>query len=127
MCTVKKEGPVGQSGRSYRLPSIQEWHHAAKTEQVAAIPDNLNCTVKARGVVQGEKLLRSLSGSPNPWGLYHYIGNAQEWATDGEGLFALGGAHTDPKNECSIDRRVVHSGERDAITGFRLLREIKRT
>ena len=113
-----------KSGRSYRLPTVEEWHHAAQTEKVI-VDANVNCTVDSRGVRLGEKLLGALSGRPNDWGLYNYVGNAREWAIREDGsLLAVGGAHTDPKSECSIDKWVAHSGEADPVTGFRILRQI---
>ncbi len=114
-----------QSGRSYRLPSVQEWHHAAKTNSLT-IDANVNCTVDSRGVRLGESLLNALSGRPNNWGLYNHVGNAREWAVgeDGE-LAAVGGAHTDPKSECSINKSIAHNGEADPVTGFRILRQIE--
>jgi serine/threonine protein kinase len=114
-----------QSGRSYRLPSVEEWHHAAKTDSLK-IDANVNCTVDSRGVRLGETLLNALSGRPNSWGLYNHVGNAREWAVNSDGeLSAVGGAHTDPKSECSIEKSIAHSGQADPVTGFRILRQIE--
>lgn len=114
-----------QSGRAYRLPTVEEWHHAASTNEVK-VDANVNCTVDSRGVRLGETLLSALSGRPNNWGLYNFVGNAREWAVQEDGtLLAVGGAHTDPKSECSIDKRVAHGGEADPVTGFRILRQIE--
>lgn len=115
-----------QSGKDYRLPTLAEWAHAATTSDPAnSVDDNVNCTVDSRGVRLGDKLLSSLSGRPNPWGLFNHVGNAREWAVlaDG-GLLAMGGAHTDPKADCTLDKSVTHSGAGDPVTGFRLVREI---
>ena len=89
-----------------------------------AVDQNVNCSVDARGVRLGEKLLNTLSGRPNSWGLYNHIGNAREWAINGEDIVALGGAHTDPKSECTPSKSVAHSGEADPVTGFRVVRQI---
>jgi serine/threonine protein kinase len=113
-----------ESGRVYRLPKAAEWQWAAATDQMEAVSVNVNCTVNSRGVRLGEKLVKTLSGKPNRWGLYHHIGNAQEWADDGESLLAMGGAHTDKKKDCTIDRTTPHSGNQDAITGLRVYRKI---
>lgn len=113
-----------QSGQSYRIPSVSEWLHAATTNGTAEVDENVNCTVDSRGVRLGEKLLNTLSGRPNNWGLYNHVGNAREWAVEGEELFALGGAHTDPKAECTMSKSVVHSGQPDPVTGFRIYRRI---
>lgn len=113
-----------ESGRTYRLPSAEEWHYAAKTDKDEKVDVNVNCTVNSRGVRLGEKLVKTLSGRPNGWGLYHHIGNAREWAVEGDSLLAMGGAHTDQKKECTIDKKIAHSGVQDAITGFRVYRKI---
>lgn len=113
-----------QSGQSYRVPTVVEWLHAATTNGTAVVDENVNCTVDSRGVRLGEKLLNTLSGRPNNWGLYNHVGNAREWAMQGEDVVALGGAHTDPKAECTLSKSVVHSGQADAVTGFRILRQI---
>ncbi len=114
-----------QSGKKYRLPTADEWLYAATTNGTAKVDDNVNCTVDSRGVRLGERLLNTLSGKPNDWGLYNHVGNAREWAIKGEELVALGGAHTDPKAECTMAKSVVHSGQADPVTGFRLYREIE--
>ena len=113
-----------ESGRVYRLPKTTEWRYAAKTDKNEKVDVNVNCTVNSRGVRLGEKLVKSLSGKPNGWGLYHHIGNAQEWADEGTSLLAMGGAHTDQKKECTVDKETSHSGSRDPVTGFRVYRKI---
>ncbi len=114
-----------QSGRTYRLPTVEEWHYAAMTDDYGGVDANINCTVDSRGVRLGEKLLSALSGRPNSWGLYNHVGNAREWAEREDGtLVAVGGAHTDPKSECSIEKSVAHSGQPDPVTGFRIVRQI---
>ena len=115
-----------QSGQTYRLPTEEEWLHAVKTNETYEMDENINCTVDSRGVRLGEKLLNVVSGKCNKWGLYNFVGNAREWAYNEENeLVALGGAHTDPRNECRIDKRVVHEGQADPVTGFRVIREIE--
>ena len=113
-----------QSGQHYRLPTTDEWLHAATTTTRQEVDDNVNCTVDSRGVRLGDKLLSTLSGRPNSWGLYNHVGNAREWAIEGDEVFALGGAHTDPKAECTLSKRVAHSGQADPVTGFRIIRQI---
>lgn len=114
-----------QSGQEYRIPTVDEWLHAATTNGTAEVDENVNCTVDSRGVRLGEKLLNTLSGRPNSWGLYNHVGNAREWATQGEELVALGGAHTDPKADCTMSKSVAHSGQSDPVTGFRIYRKIE--
>lgn len=117
---------TGQTGQSYRLPTVKEWTHAATVANTEkTVDENINCTVDSRGVRLGEKLLNAVSGQANSYGLYNYVGNAREWAVSDDELMALGGAHTDPRQECTLDKRVVHQGDSDPVTGFRVLREIE--
>lgn len=115
-----------ETGETYRLPTVREWEWAVLSNGATEVDDNINCTVDSRGVRLGEKLLNAVSGRPNPWGLYNFVGNAREWAvTEDSSLLAMGGAHTDPRQECTLEKRVVHSGDADPVTGFRVLREIE--
>ena len=116
-----------QTGRSYRLPTATEWRYAAETNIPEEIDDNINCFVDARGVRLGDTLLSTLSGRPNKWGLYNFVGNAREWAIDedGEAVLAMGGAHTDPRSECTLDKQVAHNGNPDPVTGFRIVRTVE--
>lgn len=112
-----------QTGYDYRLPTLQEWRHAA----IARNPEldtNRNCFSNVRGVVKGEQLVSYTQGTANAWGLINHVGNAQEWATDGQALLAVGGKHTDPLAECTLDRQVPHPGTPDRFTGFRLYRDV---
>ncbi|MFT7688768.1 MAG: serine/threonine protein kinase [Candidatus Azotimanducaceae bacterium] len=122
-----------ESGKVYRLPTTQEWFYAAISTAITAdkvkLDSNINCTVDSRGVRLGDKLVNTQSGKPNDWGLYNYVGNAREWAIlkgdNGDELFALGGAHTDPRSECTISKQIAHSGDGDMVTGFRVVRQIE--
>jgi formylglycine-generating enzyme required for sulfatase activity len=113
----------GQTGFDYRLPTLQEWRHAA----VARNPEldtNRNCFSNVRGVVKGEQLVSYTQGTANDWGLINHVGNAQEWVTSGEQLVAAGGKHTDTLAECTLQRQVPHAGTPDRFTGFRLFRDV---
>lgn len=117
---------TSQTGQRYRLPTVREWEFAAIAENSEKLVDeNINCTVDSRGVRLGEKLLNVISGKSNDYGLYNYVGNAREWALEEDTVLALGGAHTDPRQECTLDKRIVHAGNADSVTGFRLVREIE--
>lgn len=117
---------TAQSGQRYRLPSVREWEHAAIADNIEkAVDENINCTVDSRGVRLGETLLNAISGRANTYGLFNFVGNAREWALGDENtLYAMGGAHTDPRQECTLDKRIVHQGGADPVTGFRVVREI---
>jgi hypothetical protein len=41
-----------------------------------------------------------------------------------DGLRALGGAFSDPIQNCVLDMARVHEGTPDLLTGFRLVREV---
>ena len=64
------------------------------------------------------------TGKANGWGLYNYVGNAQEWVTNGDGVVVRGGAFEDTFSKCSISLEKPHSGAPDKSTGFRLLQEL---
>ncbi len=63
-------------------------------------------------------------GEENGWGVVNAVGNAQEWTTSGADIVVRGGAFVDPAPTCSIDTRRYHDGGADAVTGFRLVREL---
>jgi hypothetical protein len=66
------------------------------------------------------------TGKKNKWGLVNYVGNAQEWVLkNNRDLFAVGGSHTDPFRDCTVEKQRSHDGKPDAITGFRLVRELR--
>ena len=116
-----------QTGRDYRLPRVNEWRHAAAatTENLDRVDPSVNCTVDARGVSRGDQMATVISGRPNDWGLFHFVGNAREWALDDDGkVYALGGARIDPIADCKVTASVEHDGGADEVTGFRIVRQI---
>ena len=112
-----------RTGKSYRLPTTEEWVYAAEAGGKQPRKD-FNCSV-----VLGEKKLKGTglvsvkSGKSNGWGLSNYIGNAQEWVRAGGALNVRGGAYQDPLSNCKISLSREHDGTPDAQTGFRLIRE----
>ncbi len=113
-----------ESQASYRIPTAEEWDYAARANG-AQPRRNFNCQVRQGGtLIKGMGLVGVTSGDPNGWGLVHYVGNAQEWVRSGSGLEVRGGAYTDNLTQCEIDKRSPHSGQPDAVTGFRVLRKI---
>ncbi|MGD8568693.1 MAG: bifunctional serine/threonine-protein kinase/formylglycine-generating enzyme family protein [Gammaproteobacteria bacterium] len=113
------------SGYRYRIPRRSEWLYAASANG-SDLDANRNCTLESRGINKGETLEEITTGKKNKWGLVNYVGNAQEWVLkNNRDLFAAGGAHTDPFRECTVDKERPHNGKPDAITGFRLLRELR--
>ena len=114
-----------KSGRKYRLPTKREWEYASNSTNGRHDP-NRNCQLSSRGIKKGETLVNTTTGKQNTWGLVNYLGNAQEWVYDKGGkLVAAGGSYRDSMEKCKVTAGIVHSGNADAITGFRLLRELK--
>jgi hypothetical protein len=112
-----------QTDRTYRLPTLAEWRHAAGAEGGEADP-NRNCYSNVRGVIRGEQLVSVGQGEPNGWGLVNHLGNAEEWVRTDSSLAVAGGAHTDPLAECTLSASESDDGAADPATGFRVLREI---
>ena len=109
-----------RSGFTYRLPTVQEWQWAAKGQ-----PDpNRNCRVQLNGFQRGLGPVAANSGQSNEYGLLNMLGNVQEWVVDAGGIRAVGGAFSDPIQECVAQTARGHGGEADQSTGFRLVREI---
>ncbi len=114
-----------QSGKKYRLPTKQEWAHAARSRSVTLDP-NRNCALSTRGFEKGNNLVRFSIGKQNPWGLINYVGNVQEWVyAPGRQLEAVGGSFREPMESCTITTSKTHSGKANGHTGFRVLREIE--
>jgi formylglycine-generating enzyme required for sulfatase activity len=114
------------SGYDYRIPRRKEWLRAAKANN-SPLDDNRNCSLKARGINKGGQLEIITAGRKNRWGLVNHVGNAQEWVlVNNRNLVAIGGAHSDPIQQCQYESQRDHSGEPDAITGFRVLRELRK-
>ena len=123
-----------RTGKTYRLPSAQEWEYAAsaggtltaEADEFRAIKGSLNCRV-----VLGDKILKGTgivtikSGKPNKWGIYNFVGNVQEWVQQGSSAAARGGAYSDAINNCDISTVRPHDGSADGITGFRVLMEMQ--
>jgi hypothetical protein len=116
-----------QSGFDYRLPSYQQWLHAATATGRSKNLDP-NCTVKRVNGTRAGDDLRAAGGTFNDWGLYNIVGNVQEWVVDTDGVSVAGGSHSDrlADKACSLESRQAHDGSRDPVTGFRLVRSIER-
>jgi serine/threonine protein kinase len=113
------------SGAIYRLPTDAEWTHAVKAQGRAADTSSINCSVEIGGKkVRGLALEPVESGKANDWGLYNYLGNAQELVLAESFVAARGGAYSDNMSACAPESIRRHTGAADPITGLRVVREI---
>lgn len=113
------------SGAVYRLPTDAEWSYAIGAAGGAADVSSINCSVEIAGKkVRGVALEPVQSGKANSWGLYNYLGNAQELVVGDSFIAARGGAFSDNMSACAPDTSRPHSGAADPVTGLRVVREI---
>ncbi len=114
-----------KSGRTYRLPTIQEWQYAAKANTNTPDP-NRNCKLNSRGIQKGNALNKATLGQQNSWGVVNHLGNAREWVVQrGGGYMAVGGSYETDMQECNYGNQAAHTGAADQTTGFRVLREVQ--
>lgn len=112
-----------RTGKTYRLPTNEEWEYAANAEGKQPKKD-YNCQVTVQDkLIKGTGVVPVNSGGSNGWGLRNYVGNAQEWVLAGNEALVRGGAFTDPHAKCDISLQRAHNGNADEQTGFRLIRE----
>jgi serine/threonine protein kinase len=112
------------TSQRYRLPTRAEWMYAANGNRRSHDP-NRNCSFSTHGIEKGGELVRVNAGVQNGWGLVNYLGNSQEWVYDnGRKLVAVGGSFEDAMERCTVESVRVHTGEPDATTGFRVVREV---
>jgi serine/threonine protein kinase len=113
-----------KSGMHYFIPSQEQWTYAASTNGSDANRD-FNCNVKlGDSVIKGLSMLAIATGKSNAWGLVNYVGNAQEYVASGGGAVAMGGDWQDPLADCTTSLARPSSGAGDALTGFRVARDI---
>jgi len=107
---------------TYRLPTDAEWQQAATASGPASITPN--CINPQAGLL-GDDLFEVNRGGQNAWGIMNYVGNAQEWVIGPSGGYeARGGAYKDRLGTCKIELSRPHAGNADAVTGFRVVREL---
>jgi formylglycine-generating enzyme required for sulfatase activity len=77
--------------KTYRLPTSEEWEHAASVggrlsaedEAFSDIKGQINCRVTLGDkILKGTNIVTIKSGRPNQWGLYNFVGNVQEWVPE---------------------------------------------
>lgn len=111
------------TGNTYRLPTLSEWSAAANGRSRREDP-NRNCFLRFNGITKGDSLVTADSGLENDYGLINYSGNAQELVKNGSGYSAVGGSIEDPMSRCTVETVHDHDGSADAITGFRVVRNV---
>ena len=112
-----------RTGKRYRIPNKQEWEYAANAGGKQPKKD-FNCRVSVGDkLIKGKGAVSVKSGKSNGWGLKNYVGNVQEWVTNGGATTVKGGAFTDAHSKCDISLERSHDGNAEENTGFRLLRE----
>ena len=113
-----------RTGQKFRLPTNQEWTYAANAGGDQPKKD-YNCRVEQAGqVLKGQGTMGVNTGKANGWGLYNYVGNAQEWVIDGGSVEARGGAFEDMFSKCDIALEKAHAGTADKATGFRVVLDL---
>ncbi len=113
-----------RTGQKYRLPNAEEWTYAATAGGDQPKKD-YNCRVEQGGqLLKGQGTMGVNTGKANGWGLYNYVGNVQEWVSNGGGVTARGGAFEDTFSKCDISLEKPHDGSADTATGFRVLLEL---
>lgn len=114
------------SKHKYRLPTKAEWIYAARSNS-SKRDSNRNCRLDSRGIKKGGVLIKATSGQQNAWGLVNALGNARELVRDGGGYAAMGGSYETAMEDCVVTKSESTQGKADALTGFRILREIDNT
>ncbi|HEX2668741.1 MAG TPA: SUMF1/EgtB/PvdO family nonheme iron enzyme, partial [Gammaproteobacteria bacterium] len=113
-----------KSGMRYFIPTQEQWQYAASTGGSDANRD-FNCHVTlGEQVIKGLSLVSISTGKANSWGLMNYVGNVQEFVAAGGGTAAMGGDYQDPLAQCTTSLSRPSSGAADALTGFRVARDI---
>jgi non-specific serine/threonine protein kinase len=110
-----------ETGFDYRLPTEQEWVHAA-TAGGQGSGDDFNCVLmQGAQQIKGGTAIAVNVGKPNPWGLFNVVGNVAEWV---EGSILRGGNFNVPVGRCTVEWRETSSGGGSETIGIRLVRDL---
>ena len=113
-----------KSGVHYFIPTSEQWQYAASMGGTDSNRD-FNCHVTLNDqVLKGLSLVPVNTGKSNNWGLVNYVGNVQEFVSDGSSIAAMGGDYQDPLAQCTTSLSRPSSGAADSLTGLRVARDI---
>lgn len=114
---------IGQiTKHKYRLPTLDEWLHAAKANTNIIDQD---ITYNCKSENNDHSLENSGSHKPNNWGMSGHIGNVQELVYgENKTLYVAGGSYKDDIEVCRSILVKKHAGQADFATGFRIVRDI---
>ncbi|HEY0942625.1 MAG TPA: SUMF1/EgtB/PvdO family nonheme iron enzyme [Steroidobacter sp.] len=138
-----------ETGFRYRLPSEAQWEYAARAGQSGLVPrgDSLSPTDAHFSMLASQTMpaRRSQKFNDNAFRLMHTLGNVREWVEDGwvenftgapsdgsavsssanDMRVVRGGSYADGATKLRLSMREgLPSETRDALTGFRVLREV---
>ena len=148
--TLYAEWLTDRTGFQYRLPSEAEWEYAARagTQSPYFFGDEITPSAahsSDNGAVDSPLSNTNRTVNRNPFRLFHMSGNVREWTQDawypnydnapGDGSARAletedlrtvrGGSYSDPGTKLrSAAREPLERAHRDALTGFRVVREV---
>lgn len=108
----------------YRLPTIDEWEHAARAREVFRYPGAASWQEVAWARTTATRPVRWKA--PNAWGLFDMAGNVWEWVEVGASEPVLkGGCCTSTERDLLIAAGPRAASDRPQHTGLRIARDIR--